>query len=142
VRFWDSSSLVPLIIGEAQSILCRGLIESDDGVLVWSFSIVEITSALCRRRREGLLSAEDFRSAKKNLEDLWRGSNEITQHEVIKRRSLRLLETHALRAADSLQLAAALIACEEEPDGFPFVSFDDRLADAAEKEGFDVIRNR
>jgi predicted nucleic acid-binding protein len=43
---------------------------------------------------------------------------------------------HPLRAADALQLAAALIWCEEQPHGETFVSLDDRLRGAASKEGF------
>ena len=37
------------------------------------------------------------------------------------------------------ELAAALVACDERPEGLPFVSLDDRLSDAARKEGFPVL---
>lgn len=43
------------------------------------------------------------------------------------------------RAADALQLAAALIACDEQPSLPPFVALDHRLADAARREGFRVL---
>jgi predicted nucleic acid-binding protein len=45
---------------------------------------------------------------------------------------------HSLRAADALQLAAALIWCEEQPHAETFVSLDDRLREAAQKEGFSI----
>ncbi len=51
----------------------------------------------------------------------------------------RLLRLHPLRAADSLQLAAALLACEHRPQGWQFVCLDARLSLAAEREGFNVI---
>ena len=57
----------------------------------------------------------------------------------LRERARRLLEIHPLRAADSLQLAAALIACEENPQSLFFVTLDRRLKDAAEKEGFGVL---
>lgn len=44
----------------------------------------------------------------------------------------------ALRAADALQLAAALLWCEEQPHGEGFVTLDERLADAAANEAFTV----
>jgi hypothetical protein len=51
----------------------------------------------------------------------------------------RLLRVHSLRAADSLQLAAAIIAAEREPVTLDLVSLDDRLNDAASREGFRVL---
>jgi hypothetical protein len=57
----------------------------------------------------------------------------------VDRRARRLLAVHPLRAADALHLAAALIACDERSDVLPFVTLDDRLAEAARREGFDVV---
>lgn len=51
----------------------------------------------------------------------------------------RLLRVHTLRAAGSLQLAAALVASERNPEVLEFVCLDDRLSDAARREGFDVL---
>jgi hypothetical protein len=48
--------------------------------------------------------------------------------------------SYPLRAADALQLAAALIWCNRHPRGKTFISGDERLLEAAEKEGFNVIR--
>jgi hypothetical protein len=47
--------------------------------------------------------------------------------------------SHPLRAADALQLAAALVWCDEAPQGTAFVCLDDRLRDAARREGFAVL---
>jgi uncharacterized protein len=46
---------------------------------------------------------------------------------------------HPLRAADALQLAAAFAAAERRPTSLELVTLDDRLADAARKEGFVVL---
>jgi hypothetical protein len=50
-----------------------------------------------------------------------------------------LLNTHPLRAADAVQLAAALVACEERPQVLSFVCVDDCLRESARKEGFPVL---
>jgi len=42
----------------------------------------------------------------------------------VRERARRLLESHTLRAADALQLAAALVASEEKPQDLPFVTLD------------------
>lgn len=53
---------------------------------------------------------------------------------------MRLLRTHPLRAADAMQLAAALVLAEEIRGGLAFVTADVRLGDAAEIEGLRVER--
>jgi uncharacterized protein len=45
---------------------------------------------------------------------------------------------HPLRAADALQLAAALVLSRERPR-WPFVTGDRQLASIAELEGFNVV---
>jgi hypothetical protein len=47
-----------------------------------------------------------------------------------------------LRAADALQLAGAVIAAEHEPRSMDFVCLDDRLAEAASREGFRLVALR
>lgn len=46
---------------------------------------------------------------------------------------------HPLRAGDAFQLAALLSTAEDKPAEIPFVTLDERLADAARKEGFLVL---
>jgi hypothetical protein len=45
---------------------------------------------------------------------------------------------HPLRAADALQLGAALVWCEEQSHGEVFVCLDARLREAARREGFSL----
>ena len=52
----------------------------------------------------------------------------------------RLLGVHTLRAADALQLSAALVWCGQKAQGRHFIGADGSLAKAAEAEGFTVIR--
>jgi len=57
----------------------------------------------------------------------------------VRARARRLLEIHPLSAADAMHLAAALLVTEERTSGVGFVTFDDRLAEAAEREGFQAF---
>jgi hypothetical protein len=57
----------------------------------------------------------------------------------VRKGARRLQRSHPLSAADSLQLAAALICCEERPEILGFVCLDERLSDAARREGFAVL---
>jgi predicted nucleic acid-binding protein len=61
---------------------------------------------------------------------------QIDPSDDIRESARRLLRVHPLRAADALQLAAAMVAAERRPSTLAVVTFDDRLLDAAAKEGF------
>jgi hypothetical protein len=54
----------------------------------------------------------------------------------VRETAVRLLRVHSIRAADGLQLAAAIFAPRNRPPALPFVCLDDRLREAAVREGF------
>jgi hypothetical protein len=65
--------------------------------------------------------------------------SEVQPTEPVRLRAERLLTVHPLRAADALQLAAALLWGEDTPQGLDFVCLDQNLREAARKEGFAVL---
>jgi len=85
------------------------------------------------------LESRSFAAAKARLHKIEQAWNEVVSYDAVRVRARRLLETHPLSAADALQLAAALVMTEERPTGTEFVTFDVRLAEAANKEGFPVL---
>ena len=139
MRFWESSAIVPLIVPERTTVFCQRLVKADPYVVVWSLAGVEVHSALSRKYREGSLDKKKFDRAKSRRKVLMQGFSEILQYELVKKRCYRLLEIHFLRAADALHLAAAIVAFEEDIEGVEFVTFDQRLGEAAEREGFKVL---
>jgi len=58
---------------------------------------------------------------------------------VLRETARRLLRTHALRVADALQIAAAILSSEGHPAALELVCFDKKLAEAAQREGFEII---
>lgn len=108
-------------------------------IIVWALAATEVISALARKQREGGLKRAVLAQAKQRLLKLESAWSEVIQYDAVRARARRLLETHPLRAADALHLAAALVAFEERTAGTEFVTFDGRLAEAAEKEGFAVL---
>jgi predicted nucleic acid-binding protein len=73
------------------------------------------------------------------LQQLSAGWHEIDPSDEIRETAARFLRVHPLRAADALQLAAAFAAAERRPASLEIVTLDDRLANAARKEGFAVL---
>jgi uncharacterized protein len=96
-------------------------------------------SALARLEREERLDASDLGDALARLDELAAGWIEIQPVQRVRQSALRLLRVHPLRAGDALQLAAAIAAAEDHPSTMPFVTLDERLALAAQREGFRVI---
>jgi predicted nucleic acid-binding protein len=137
VRYWDASVLVCLCIDEPGTPDARRLATS--GIVTWSLSAVEIASAIERRSRDGSLDEAGSAVGRRALRELMAAWTEITALTPIRDRALRLVATHTLRAADALQLGAALEAVGERPQGHEFVCADARLRDAAEREGFQVL---
>ena len=138
MMFWDSSALVSIVVEEPRTQILRTMREQDPEQTVWCLSEVEIAAALARREREGAATVP-IETARDDLSKLVRRWRPVSAVEAVRARALRLVRTHPLRAADALQLAAALVASDDKPEGMPFVCLDDRLRDAARREGFPVL---
>jgi predicted nucleic acid-binding protein len=139
VRFWDSSALVPLLVAEATTKAIQALAARDPDMLVWWAAEIECASALARIERESAFDAKGARLAWNRLAQLAGGWHEVEPGETVRETAKRFLRVHPLRAADALQLAAAFVAAEGRPLALPFVTLDERLADAARKEGFALV---
>jgi predicted nucleic acid-binding protein len=86
----------------------------------------------------GHLSHERFLVGKQIALDIVEGWIAVGSSESICEVACNFVESYPLRAAHALQLAAAYEFCSQQPDAFPFVTADQRLADAARQTGFSV----
>jgi predicted nucleic acid-binding protein len=139
MKFWDSSAVVPLCVIEPHSEVVEKILKNDERMVVWWGTHLECLSALSRRVREGSVSRYEAGSFEKSLTLLSSAWIEVHPKDSIRDRARRILPVHPLRAADALQLAAALVFSRESPFGIEFVSLDDRLRECAGKEGFTVL---
>ncbi|MGB6718435.1 MAG: hypothetical protein WBE47_15910, partial [Candidatus Acidiferrales bacterium] len=64
----------------------------------------------------------------------------VVPDDQLRQLATELLDKHSLRAADSLQLAASLIWCQQHPSKRSFICGDFRLAEAADAAGFSVLQ--
>ena len=139
MKFWDASAIVPLIAWQEKTEPMRALLDEDTVMCVWWTTPVECLSAVSRLRREGALNEEQVEKAARHLADLTEAWNEVEPTTRVRNTAMRLLRVHPLRAADACQLAAAIAACNGNPQDLPFVCLDDRLREAGRKEGFLVL---
>lgn len=140
MNFWDASAIVALIVEEAPHSDLRQVLSSEPSLAVWWGTPVECASALARREREGAIEPGAVQAATRRLHALSAEWHEVLPSNAVRNLAIRMLRLHPLRAADSLQLAAAMVAAEHDPTDLGFVCLDERLALAAAREGFRDIR--
>ena len=136
--FWDSSAIVPIVFPEGRSEE-MAKVPARSGVVIWWGTSVECHVAAYRRHREGKASIQDVRAGLRRLRDLVSEASSVNPSDAVRSRAEQLTSQYPLRAADALQLAAALTWCEEQPWHEAFVCLDRRLREAARQVGFSVL---
>jgi len=135
--FWDASALVPLCVRQGITPRIVSLYDNYQ-VVVWWATPVEIASALARLVRTGEINSSDRANAGQvavALADEW---VVIQPSDSLRARATQIVDRYDLRAADALQLAAALEWCENDPQGKVFLAADKKLREGAVLSGFDA----
>jgi predicted nucleic acid-binding protein len=107
------------------------------GVVVWWTTAVEMASALRRLVRMKQLTPDDWAKSCRLALELAGSWRVIQPSNSLRAGAVQLVDRYDLRAADALQLAAALQWCENVPQGRVFMASDQRLREAAVLRGFD-----
>ena len=137
--FWDSSALVPLCVQQQPSAIVMALLEQYE-IAVWWATPLEIRSAFERLLRMGKLTNSENAAAGKRLEMLRRSWRELQPTEALRAQAEAFLMSYPLKAADSLQLAAAWTGCMGNVQSCTFISGDAQLLEAARQVGFQVVK--
>lgn len=111
-------------------------LEQDAAIVTWWGTPIECVSAIARLERDRDLDASGVREALARLRAVAEAWTEVPAVPLVRDQATRLLRLHPLRAADAVQLAAAIVASDFEPASLEFVTLDQRQAMAAEREGF------
>jgi predicted nucleic acid-binding protein len=100
---------------------------------------LEVISAIARKKREQPELAALWSRAIRDLNEMAARWIEIWDAAATRLQAERIVMEHPLRAADALQLGAALVAADGDPQSLELVTLDRRLAEAARREGFPVL---
>ena len=138
--FWDTSGIVPLCCFQSPTARATRTARVYARQVTWWATPVEAVSSFNRLYREEALTAAGRQHALSRLGYLRRRWSAIEPSDEVRDVAERLLGVHKLRAADALQLSAALVWCSHRVRGRSFIGADGDLATAAEAEGFTVIR--
>ena len=107
-----------------------------------TLGLIEVTAACGRKRGAGAIDAVRFQQIEAGLLDDWNGFFQVHLTADVVERSLDLAKAGALRGADSVHLASALVLKQElELDSreFTLVTSDGELKAAARNAGLAVI---
>lgn len=141
----DTSALVKRYVDETGSGWLRTVLGAEPlpSIIIVHLAIVEMTSALTRRSREGVLTPAEYAQLQNafRLDCLDEYEIAIAVGNSIDQAN-RLLEAYPLRAYDAVHLATAVVANQRLVDNdlapLTFLSSDDRLNDAAFAQGLAV----
>jgi hypothetical protein len=140
--FLDSSVLVKRYIREAGTARVVELVRGSTRLGVARIAIVEVTATLARRCRGGDLDVRVLAGILGATEDEFgRRFEEQPLTDAILAQSVYMARTHALRAADAIQLASAVYFADQLDDRAEvvFVSSDEELNEAARREALAVL---
>ena len=145
VYYLDTSALVKRYVDETGSDWLRATLNAQPSpsIIIIHLAIVEMTSALTRRMRDGTLIPADYTQTQHAFRADCMSEYEIViaVGDIIDRANL-LLEQYPLRAYDAMHLAAAVISNQRllasNFEALTFLSADDRLNNAVSAEGLIV----
>jgi predicted nucleic acid-binding protein len=136
--FWDTSAIVHICVPGQTSGAAKTLLREQTPVVWWT-TPVEVQSVLERLRSSGAMTSAAYLASRLRLRQLLGSWREIQPTEPVRELACVQLERFRVRAADALQLAAALVWCKQKPSGRLFVCNDDKLSTAAVQSGFDTV---
>ena len=139
IAFWDPSAILPLCCSQIFTTQSKKWLRKYPKIVVWWGTSVELGSGLARLKRNGDLTDKEVVKALRLWEKLKKTCRIVSPVERVVELANDLPENYGLRALDSFQLAAAIVWCQEKPRNRPFVTADEKLAEAAEKAGFTKI---
>ena len=137
--YFDTSALVKRYIQERGSQQVRALLRRHD-FLSSAITPVEIVSALCRRRREGDISADVLAALLRRISSDGRQWRLVEVSSAVLERAQELLRgTIPMRALDAIQVASLVTFQAAATMRIPIITADSRQREAATQLGIDVI---
>ena len=139
IAYLDTSAIVPLLIEEESSPLCRRLWEAADAVACSRLGYVEAAAALARATHLGRMDSAQETESLDRLELVWAELAVLPVDDPLVRDAAALARTHALRGYDAVHCAAALRVAGGDTVA---VTGDRDLLAAWRSEGLQVVDTR
>ena len=136
IGYLDTSALVPLLVAEPSSAMCRRLWDDAEVIVSCRLLYVEAAAALAQALRMGRLTAKQHRNALTILDTLWGQIDVVEVDEPLVSRAATIAYELGLRGYDAVHCAAAE---QLDDDNVVGASGDRRLLDAWTALGVDTF---
>lgn len=140
ILYLDTSALLKMYVKEIHSSVVHNAVSDADTVATHKVTFVEAHSAFARLLREKILKAEAHDALKKTFLNDWGNYFRIGLDSFLIQSASEFAEAFALRAYDSVHLAAASCLFKQKKEKIMFASFDHKLNQAAKILGFDLLK--
>lgn len=137
--YLDTSAIVKLYIEEDGSDIVHDYTDRATIVSTSRIAYAEALSALVRCRDEKVLSKNNYDKCNTIFKFDWGMYFVIEVTEKIVEMAGNLVENHSIRGFDSIHLASAIVLRKEIKQSVDFMCWDNRLLEAAKKEGFNTL---
>jgi predicted nucleic acid-binding protein len=139
ILYLDTSALVKLYIDEAESTAVKQRVEVARIVSTSRVAYVEARAGIARKFREAELSKTEYKHMIEDLEEDWQSYFIVEVSESITKLAGQLVHRNPLRGFDAIHLASALFLKNRTHLELSFACVDERLKDAARREGLTII---
>lgn len=139
ILFCDSSALIKLLIAEPGSDRMQRASREAQIIAVCRITWAEAMAGIARRQREDPDDAEPLERAREQLILSWEECTIVEVSQKVVETAGRYADAFALRAYDSVQLAAAQVLRDATDQVLTFACFDRRLSQAAALLQLDVL---
>lgn len=136
IGYLDTSALVPLLVAEPSSAMCRRFWDDAEVIVSSRLLYVEAAAALAQALRMDRLTTDQHRCAVAILDTLWGQINVVEVGEILVGRAAAFAYELSLRGYDAVHCAAAE---QLNDDNVVAASGDRRLLDAWTAVGVDTF---
>jgi len=109
IVYLDTSAVVPILIAEPSSEMCRRIWDGADRRVSSQLAYVEVAAALAMAERRGRLTAEQHDQAWANFVALWPDIDVVDLTDELAARAADLTRPRALRGYDAVHCASVVM---------------------------------
>jgi hypothetical protein len=142
LHYLDASAWVKRYCREAGSVFIRHLFHQNSLLGCATLGVIEVSATLSRKRRAGEMDPTLLEDARRRLQLDWSRFYRVELSAAVMETALRVTAAWALRGADAVHLASALVLRDRlalGADQFTVVSSDWELKEAARKTDLTVV---
>ena len=141
ILYLDTSALVKLYVEEEHSFVVAQAVSEAEIVATHLIAYVEAQATFARLVREGIISEGEWENIQEAFKKDWFYYMKMGINQNLLERASEFAKAFALKAYDSVHLAAADLLLKTTRESIVFGCFDKKLNQAAKIIGFGLIVN-